>query len=185
MSRCWIPTFILASCLLIGCNREQGASHGNVAVVDLDKVAEQVGLSQHWSSELSAKQSNVNQQLAGYQQQLNEQLQQKRGEVVSANGEDTSLAEGEQMQLVSYQQELNGKLRRAQQEAKKLLSDERSRIIQTFRQEAKRVCDEVARQKGYDVVLTKNDSVVLTFDAAADITPDVSKLLQAKLAKNR
>lgn len=186
MSRCWIFLLLFTPGLLIGCGQftstpQDAALRGNVAVVDLDEVANQLGLGQQWSSVLSEKQSVVNQQLAGFQQKLSEQLEQKRSQTTTANGSDAALLENQQVQLASYQQELNDKLRRAQDEAKKHLSEERSRIIQHYRQQAELVSAEVAKQKGFDVVLTKNDSVVLTYTSGADITQEVAKQLKRKL----
>jgi len=186
MSRCWIAFFFLTPCLLTGCGQltstpQSAASQGNVAVVDLDEVANQLGLGQQWSSELSERQATVNQQLAGFQQKLNEQLEQKRSQVTTANGSDASLLEDQQVQLAGYQQELNDKLRLAQTEAKKHLSEERSRIIQNYRQQAELISAEVAKRKGFDIVLTKNDSVVLTYTPEADITQEVAKQLKGRL----
>jgi len=172
---------LLAPCLLTGCGQAPTTSQGNVAVVDLDEVANQLGLGEQWAAELSARQSNVNQQLAGFQQQLNEQLQLKRTEIVAANGTESSLPEDQKIQLVSYQQELNDKLRQAQTEAKQHLSAERSRIIQNYRQQAERISAKVAQHRGFDVVLTKNESVVLTYTPASDITAEVTKQLREAL----
>ncbi len=183
MLRFWIPALLLTPALLIGCNRIPGDVQGNVAVVDLDEVAKQLGLSQQWSAELTAKRSTVNQKLVGYQQRLNEQLEKKRIEVVAAGAAESPLPESQQTQLVSYQQELNGKLQRAQEEAKKILTNKRSQIIRNFRRQAEQVSAEVAKQKGYDVVLTKNESVVLTYTPEADITKEVSEKMRAKLAR--
>lgn len=182
MFRSWILLFALASMVSLGCTREAGTSPGNVAVVDLDKVATDLGLSQHWSAELTAKQQSVNQQLTDYQEQLNAELQRRRGEILTANGSDTATAQEKNIELASYQQELTGKLRQVQEEAKKLLTTERSRIVKGFRTQAEQVCQEVAKNKGFDVVLTKNDSVVLTYGGEADITAEVSKALRARLS---
>jgi len=186
MFRCKIALLFLVPCLLIGCGQltstpQSATSQGNVAVVDLDEVANQLGLGQQWASELSEKQTAVNQQLTGFQQKLNEQLEQKRSQATTANGSDASLLEDQQIQLASYQQELNEKLRRAQTEAKKHLGEERSRIIQNYRQQAKRISAEVAKHQGFDVVLTKNDSVVLSYTPGADITQEVAKRLKRRL----
>ena len=185
MFRCSIVALLLAPCLLIGCGRTPGAPGGNVAVVDLDKIAAELGLSQQWNSALSAKQTNVNQQLNGFQQKLNEQLQKKRSAVVTANGADTPLTDEDKLQLVNYQQELSDKLREAQTKARQHLNDQRSKIIRDFRKQAEQISTQVALQKGYDVVLTKNDTVVLTFSPAADITPDVTRLMQQSLIAQR
>ncbi|MCA9229523.1 MAG: OmpH family outer membrane protein [Planctomycetales bacterium] len=180
MSRLCTVLLFFTPCLLVGCGQQSGGSTGNVAVVDLDKVANQLGLGKQWAAELTAKQSSVNQQLTGFQQQLNQQLQQKRSQVTA--GAEEPLPESQQVQLVSYQEELNEKLRLAQAEAKKHLQGERSRIIQTYRRQAEQISSQVAREKGFDVVLTKNDSVVLTFAPTADITQEVAEQLKLALA---
>ena len=182
MSRLWVSVLVLAHATLSGCQRTPGEIHGNVAVVDLDEVAQQLGLSEQCTAELSAKQSLVKQKLVGYQQLLSQQLKTKKGEVVAASGTDAPLPESQLTQLASYQQELNEKFRLAQSEAKEHLTKERSRIILNFRRQAEQICSEVAQQKGYDVVLTKNETVVLTFAPHADITKAVAEQLRIRLA---
>ncbi|NOY30534.1 MAG: OmpH family outer membrane protein, partial [Planctomycetes bacterium] len=53
--------------------------------------------------------------------------------------------------------------------------------IQNYRQQAKQISAEVAQRKGFDVVLTRNDSVVLTYTPGADITQEVARQLKGRL----
>jgi len=182
MSRYSTLLLLLSPCLLVGCGQAPATSQGNVAVVDLDEVANQLGLGEQWAEELSASQTSVNQQLAGFQQQLKQQLQQKHSEVVTANGSADLVPEEQKVQLATYQKQLNDKLRLAQTEAKKHLNGERSRIIKNFREQAEQISADVAKHRGFDVVLTKNETVVLTYTAGADITHEVTKQLRVALA---
>ncbi len=177
MSRIWISLAVVLQIGLLGCS-DSSSIQGNVAIVDLDEAAKQLGLSDQWSTELSSRQSKVNEQLVGYQQQLNQQLKTKHAEVIAANTSEELLPQSEQAQLASYQQELNGKLQLAKNQAEQHLTAARTQIIHNFRQMAKQVSLEVALRRGYDIVLTKNDSVVFNYSPDSDITAEVVRELR-------
>jgi Skp family chaperone for outer membrane proteins len=180
MTRCWISIVVLQFCL-VGCSYSSTTTQGNVAIVDLDEAAKQLGLSEQWSAQLSEQQTKVNEQLVNYQQQLNEQLKAKQAEVVATNTTEDTLAQPQQAELASYQQELNGKLRTAKTQAEQHLATARIQVIHQFRDMAKQISMEVALENGYDVVLTKNDSVVFNYSPNTDITSQVVERLKTQL----
>ncbi len=182
MSCHWFAAVCLAPCLLVGCGQSVNAPQGNVAIVDLDEVANQLGLGEQWSAELSETQSAVKQQLVGFQQKLNEQLEQKHSEIATSVGTANQLPEDQKVRLATYQEELNKKLRQAQTKAQQHLSQQRSQIIKSYRRQAEQICAEVAQQRGFDIVLTKNQSVVLTHTPGADITSEVAERMKKRLA---
>jgi len=181
MTRCWISVVVLQFCL-VGCNYSSTSTQGNVAIVDLDEAAKQLGLSEQWSSHLTTQQTKVNEQLVGYQQQLKQQLETKQAEIVSQNASPETLPQAKQVELATYQKELNGKLRQAKTQAEQHISAARTQIIHNFRTVAKQISMDVALENGYDVVLTKNDSVVFNYSPNSDITAEVIRRLQTKLA---
>lgn len=180
MARCWIFIVVLQFCL-VGCSYSSTSNQGNVAIVDLDEAAKQLGLSEQWSAQLTTQQTKVNEQLVNYQQQLNDQLQAKQAEVVATSATEETLAQPQQAELATYQQELNGKLRQAKTQAEQHLTAARTQIIHNFRDMAKQISMEVALENGYDVVLTKNDSVVFNYSPNSDITAQVVQRLKAQL----
>lgn len=182
MFRSWFSLLCLAPCLLTGCSYSSTSSEGKVAIVDLDEVANQLGLGEQWSQELTATQTNVNHQLVDFQQQLNNLLQEKKSAVTTNAGSEAQVPEEQKVQLVTYQQELNNKLRQAQTQAQQHINAERARIIQDYRQQAERISAKISQERGFDIVLTKNQSVVLTYTPTADITQEVTKRLRAELA---
>lgn len=177
MARCWIVLILATQICSLGCSYSSNTTQGNVAIVDLDEAAKQLGLSEQWSAQLSAQQAKVNEQLVNYQQQLNEQLKAKQDEVVAAIATD---ALPQQAELATYQQELNGKLRQAKTQAEQHLTTTRTQIIHNFRDMAKQISMDVALENGYDVVLTKNDSVVFNYSPNSDITAQVVERLKAE-----
>ena len=182
--RCWIALVVATQVCIIGCNKpsKSTADHGNVAIVDLDKAANQLGLSDQWTTQLDNQKTKVNQQLVEYQKQLNQQLESKKAEVIAASDSKESLTKPQQVELATYQQQLNGKLQQAKTQAEQHISKTRSQIIQNFRNMAKQISLEVALENGYDVVLTKNDSVVFNYSPESDITSHVVTRLQQQLA---
>ncbi len=178
MARRWIFVVVALQICSLGCSSST-TTQGNVAVVDLDEVAKQLGLSEKWSADLANRQSKVNEQLVGFQQQLNQQLKAKHAEVVAAHHSEAALPQEQQAQLATYHRELNGKLQQAKAEAEQHITAARTQIIHNFRKQAKQISMEVALQNGYDIVLTKNDSVVLNYSPNSDITAKVIQRLQS------
>ena len=73
-------------------------------------------------------------------------------------------------------------MNQAQRTAQNELSVYRQRLIQRFRDEVVPLAQEAASQRGLGVVLTKNDTVLLAFDNAHDITAAVVAKLRARRA---
>ena len=182
MSRHWFATVCLVPCLLVGCGQSVSPPQGNVAIVDLDEVANRLGLSEQWATEIMATQSKVKQQLTGFQQKLNAQLEQKHSEIATSLASANQIPEEQKVQLATFQEQLNSQLRQAQTRAQQHLSEQRNQIIQNYRRQAQQISAEVAQQRGFDIVLTKNQSVVLSHTPGADITSEVAERMKEILA---
>ena len=85
-------------------------------------------------------------------------------------------------QLAELERDFNLQLNQAQRTAQNELSVYRQRLIQRFRDEVVPLAQEAASQRGLGVVLTKNDTVLLAFDDAHDITAAVVAKLRARRA---
>lgn len=155
-----------------------------VAVVDLDEVAKQLGIDVALVKQINDGQASLNQQLRTLQTSLSEQFQEKVRVLKSnslGNGSNLDSA-AQKQQLAGLERELNLQLNQAKQTAQKELSVYRQRLIQSFRSEVVPVAREVAVERGLGVVITKNDTVLLAFDDAHDITAALIARLRAKRA---
>lgn len=183
------PQISLSGCLfltlglLVGCQQQTGeqltekqssseGTTGSVAVIDLDRVAQELGQDKRISQTLTARQANLQQQLKqlaqGYQQQITQKQQTKAASPEGA------------VQLASFQREANAKLNEARQQVSRDLASQRSQLIANFRASIKPYAREAARARGLTVIVTNNDSVIYDYVASVDITDDVVKAIAAK-----
>jgi Skp family chaperone for outer membrane proteins len=154
---------------------------GGVAVVDMDEVAKQLGSDVALMNEINAGQSSLNQQLRSVQADLQDKLRKKQQELDTRAVSDLSKAELKKQQLSEYEKELGLQLNRARDSAQIELNAYRQKLLLSFREEVVPVAKDVAAERGLGVVITKNDTVLLAYDDAHDITSAVV----AKLRANR
>lgn len=167
-----VATVLAGTLLFVGCGTQQS---GGVAVVDLDRVANELGRSTVMLQQLQLQQNGLNQKLAAVKTSLEAQLNEKIEELPEEPSEEETanflkLKRNARIQLAGYKQKASNSLGQLKNSA-----------IQGFRSEAMPAAREVAKERGLSVVLTSNDAVVFTFDDAVDITDEVI----ARLAQNQ
>lgn len=140
----------------------------NVAVIDLDALAQKIGRAAKLNEAVKAKQDELNTQLNDAQQQLNTQMQAKEQEF----GPSPTAEQAQQLQQLRGQASV--KLIQARQQAKQILQQHQNQVINEFREEVKPHAQAVAKDKGYLVVLVKNDQLVYTYASSVDITDAVA-----------
>jgi Skp family chaperone for outer membrane proteins len=155
---------------------------GGVAVIDLDEVAKQLGADAVLLKEINDGQASLNQQLRNFQSTLQAKYREKAQELETRPVAGGSAPDAKKQQLAELERELNLQLNQAQRTAANELGVYRQRLIQRFRDEVVPAAQEIAGQRGLGVVLTKNDSVLLAFDDAHDITAAVVAKLRARRA---
>ena len=153
-----------------------------MAIVDLDEVAKQLGTDVALLKEINNGQASLNQQLRSLQTTLQEKYHQKAQELETRPPADGSSPEARKQQLAELERNFNLQLNQAQRTAQNELGAYRQQLIQRFRDEVVPVAQEAATQRGLGVVLTKNDTVLLTFDDAHDITALVVAKMRARRA---
>jgi len=146
---------------------------GGVAIIDLDKLATQLGRDVQMVDSLQQQQQSLSEQLKVVQASFVEQIDQKKVEF----GEE--LTDEQTQQLLGMQQQAGFKLNQARQRAIGNLNQHRVQLIASFREEVKPVVRKVAAAKGLSIVITKNDTVVFTHEDTVDITDDVALALKA------
>ena len=171
--RAFLLSSLAVSCLFFtGCN-EFSQQSGLVAVVDLDQVALDVGRAEAIKAAVDQREATLNRQLAGAKASYETQLQEAKNKL----GEQPT--QEQQLQFTKLKQQASKQLTQIAQKAKNNLGQHQAKLRLRFRDEAKAVARQVAKEKGLSIVVTKNESVVLVYDDAADITSEVSQRLQA------
>ena len=173
---CWVLA-------LVGCQQHWSDSNarggngaiGAVGVVDLDAVARRIGRDVEIQETLRRRQTALNEQLsvmqASHQQQLNEAQEQLDER---PPGERTS-------RLNRLQRQASARVREARQRADRDLRTHRRQMVQAFRDVIAPVANQVASERGLSIVVTRNDSVILTFHPSVDITNAVvARMLETK-----
>jgi Skp family chaperone for outer membrane proteins len=133
----------------------------------LDEVAEELGLRQEMDELLSDRQALLKSEVIDVQQQLQDALNKK----IEEAGE--SPTEEQKKQLARLQLEATQRLRQAQTRATQLLNQHRASLIRQIRTKIKIPIDQVARDKGINMVVTEHPDFLIFTSGAADITSDV------------
>ncbi len=168
-----LSTMLVVSTLVItGCNQSADLA-GRVAIVDLDSVADQLGREAAIVSAIKQREATLSQQVAGAKSSYEIQLRDTKAQL------GTEPTKQQAQQFAQLQQQANLKLKQVAQQAQNNLKQHRAQLLQQFREEAKSVAQQVARERGFSLVVTKNDSIVLAFDGTSDITAAVTQRMQA------
>jgi Skp family chaperone for outer membrane proteins len=136
-----------------------------VAVIDLDRVAQQLGQDRHITQAIHTQQSLLQQQLQELAATYEQQLAQNRQKAAEPGAGEVALA--------SWQQQASANLGKARQELEAKLTAHRAQLVLQFREQIKPFAREAARSRGLSVIVTKNESVVYDFVDAVDISDDV------------
>jgi len=157
--------------------QQETPATGRVAVINLDLIAEKLNRDEAMAESLKSAAASLQDQLktlqASYQSKFNEAVQQ-----VSHEAPAEATPDKQQVALLGRQ--LNTQLSEAKRQAQVQLTNHRQQLVAQFRAEVKPVAEQVARDRGLDIVITKNDTVVFAFASAVDITDEVIKAMQAK-----
>ncbi|MEM1296569.1 MAG: OmpH family outer membrane protein, partial [Verrucomicrobiota bacterium] len=74
---------------------------------------------------------------------------------------------------------LNVQLSRAQSTAQQQLNRDEVALVQNFRNEVRPVAVKIALERGFTIVLTKNEAVLFAYDDNFDITEEVIRRMAA------
>ncbi len=184
-------SLIVVGCMFLGCaagctskndtsagtpapGMNSGPGIGAVAVIDLNAIARRLGFDKQMAGAIKQRETSLNQQLvttkASYEKQL---VEKQRGFGPTPTREQAQL-------LVNMQQQAEASLSQVRQQARNDLTNHTAQLAQHFRGEVRPIAREVAREKGLSVVVTKNDSVLLDYDTAVDITEAVIERVLAR-----
>lgn len=163
-------TFALCALIALGAGAAGSwltRSKGGVAVVDLDRVAKELGRDVQMANDLRASQSNLASQLQTVEKNAVEQLNKIKADLGETPEPDklkefTQKAQNAQVNFNSLQKQ-----------AIAAIGQRRDLLVANFRQEARPVAEKVAKASGAAAVITKNDAFLFSFDNTIDITDQV------------
>lgn len=170
-----VAAVLSATLLSVGCGTSTEPA-GGVAIVDLDRVAKELGRDTVMVQQLQQQQSGLQQQLAEVKTSFEQQLAESFEELPETPDEEQT------KKLLTMKRNANIQLATYKQQASNALGQMKNTVISQFRTEVLPVARAVAMERKLSVVLTSNDSVVFTYDRAVDITDDVIARLHQSAA---
>ncbi len=150
------------------------AQQGGVAIIDIDQVARDIGADKEVLGALKQAQENLNAKL----KETQSAMQKKFDEAVTNAGGDKASNEKKQ-QLAQFNQQLQNQFAQYKGQARAVLNQEQAKRVLAFRAMVSPVAMEIAKSKGFSVVLQKTEQVI-GFQEAVDITKEVSAKLKAQ-----
>ena len=161
--------------VVLGLSIQMTTINAQVAVVDLDAVARELGVLKHIEVTMSNLKFDEEEKLKDTQQKLAAQMKA----AMEKAGKDPD--KEKQQQIAITNRELQVQFQQAQVEATKRFQQKRLEMINEFRQEVKPLALKVAKEKDLNVILIKTMPPVYAFDKSIDITGDLVE--EAKKAK--
>ncbi len=164
---------LAAAALLVFAGTTQAQDKGAVAVVDIDAVANELGISEAVVAKLQAASQNLNQQLANAKGQLQGRMNQAEAQVGQQANDQA------RQQLVNFNRQLNEQYDQLQAQARQAITNTRNQEIRDFQEKLKPIALDVAKKKGFQVVMMKISPPVFAFTEEVDITADVTAAAKA------
>jgi len=150
------------------------AQKGGVAILDIDGVAKDLGVEEQVRVTLLSMQESLNTEL----QKAQSTLQAQMNGVEQAAGENPT--DEKKQEVLATNQQLNAEFNRLKAQAEQNLGLERIRLINDFRIKLEPIALEVAKGKGFDVVLMKVTPPIFASAPEVDITAETIKLAKSK-----
>jgi len=160
--------FLLLLFVTVGCGSDKKQlAAGGVAVVNLKAVAVRLGRANNFQQAFQDKQADVKKQLEEFRKSLNDDYNRK----VVAYGEQPTNEQKQELRTLQGQLtiKLNQQYTQLQQELKGFVQDKERQ----FREQIKPIARVIAQERGLSIVVNKDDNLILSFEAAVDITEDV------------
>ena len=148
-----------------GVDRQSGAP-GQVAVIDLDKIAAAFGKLEQIRQELEAMRQGFLKELAEQRDQLQKELDDYRKEV------GDSPTDEQKRELAKRQREANQQLQASDRMAGQRIAARQAELIGAYQEQIKPIAKRIARERGMTIVVMKGPPLLI-WDESADITEAV------------
>ena len=165
--RCLTTVLLLALLMGLGCEQKKHTpTPGNVAVVDIDEIALATG----FDKVLGEQMTQINQQISERLQQVQKQIQSQLDSKQKEFGKAPTPEQSDELQKLSMQldQQYRNELNKAQQSS----NQAHTAMVGQFRQKVDPIAMEVARERGFDIVISRSESMLMVA-ARANITQEV------------
>ncbi|MFN0197276.1 MAG: OmpH family outer membrane protein, partial [Planctomycetaceae bacterium] len=156
--------------LCVGCGQEQPTG---VAIVDLDEVAKRLGRDQTIVDSVKDTQEELNKQLNNILAQLRVEYQKQKEKFGDTPTEE------EQAQLKGLESRMTALINQKGRQASSIFRNEQLKLLVRFREEIKPIAKEIAAEKGFAIVIPKDQNMLLASDPAIDITEQVIAKMKA------
>ncbi len=157
----------LAALSLFALASAANAQQGGVAVLDIDKVAQTMGVEDNVKNALAEIETNLNAQLRTIQTELQARFDNVRSQVGPQPTQDQA------QQLAQINGQLTQQLTQSRTQAQSQLNAKQFELVTQFRDEVKPVALKIAESKGLSVVITPDQSL-FAFSESVDITEAVT-----------
>lgn len=148
-------------------------AEGGVAVIDLDAVAQELGVLDYIRVTLENRGTELNSSL----QKTQQNLQALMNKTVAEAGEE--LNEEEKKKIILTNRELETQYQQERAKAAQSIQADRLKMINDFRNELKPIALEVAKARNLDVVLNTVFPPLYAFAETVDITAEVTEKAKA------
>jgi Skp family chaperone for outer membrane proteins len=183
---------VAGALVLTGCGEKDGGSTGRVAVVDLSKIAEQIGQKSKIEEASKIRERNLQLRVQVDQQNVQAKLVAaaeeigKRPETAGAKPTDAEKKAidvwvGKMRQLEQGRLNTSNQIRQAYARIRKENQQKMLAEINKIRDRIRPLAQKIAKDKGLDVVITS--SSVLAHSTSVDITDEVFEKVNALLAE--
>ena len=149
-------------------NEDQGS--GEIAIINLNEIARQLGERQRWQSEMADREAELNERLELMKLSFEKELTATKASL----GED--LTDEQNQSIKALTARYNTSILQERDHARGQYAQFQAGLESEFRTKVKSVAMDVARALGCSVVLQHN--AVVDYDASADITVRVIEKLQ-------
>ena len=153
-----------------------------VAVIDLEKVAADLGRKEAIAQELQAQKSDLNQKLKEIQTKLQAIVNAEENKIEQVKKSGQQVTPQQKANFTKLYTDANKKLAIEQKKAAILLKQTEMVRVQQFRKEAIAAAKKVAKERGFDMVVAKHPDVILSYDSSFDITNAVIEVMPAATA---
>jgi len=170
---------------LSGCDKIPGLGGGGssanevavvngFAIIDLDLIARRLGQDKALQQALNQSANQMNQELARQRAAFQQQVVLREQALVKQEEEENKPRSVEQQQeLEGFINTLNATMVRNRAAGQQQLNQQQVALIQQFRNKVRPIAISIARERGFSIVLTKNEAVLFAYDEAFDISEEV------------
>lgn len=155
----------LLAIFLGACN--QGAKSSSVAILDIARVAKETGHSDKINQELQQVSEQLKKDLLDIQNKLQAELKTSQEKMGSTPTEQQRQEFG---QMITDAQ---NRLKNAQNQAALTMQQKKNDAVKKLRDDIRSIAADIAKARGMQIVLLKNDNVILTYGEEIDITNEV------------